>query len=525
MNTEFQFLPLTLHYRLDAVCLASLTAVACFLCRWHVRKQRPTEAFPISTCALALGLICGGALLAEWATSLANEGSPAGSSLVVVAVLRLALLLGAASIAAVVLANATALTLMRAELREHSATERELLTAKSLAEDANRAKGEFLAVMSHEIRTPLNAVIGFANLLAESDLDDVQRGYVATVTNEGARLSSLVNDILDLTKIEEGRLALERLPFAPAETSHEVLRLLGARALQKNIELRFEAQIAGPLLIAGDPLRFRQILLNLIDNGIKFTAQGSVTLFLRWTPPEAGETHGQLAVRVRDTGIGIPIEKQKALFQMFMQADTSTTRRFGGTGLGLAICQRLVSLMGGEISVASIAGEGTDFSFTLPATPVGLPGETFTPEAILGAPVGPRPRILVVDDMETNRFLLEVFLQRNGFVPTLAATGEEAIRLTAECQFDAILMDLHMPGLDGFAATQRIRAAEPPGRHTPIIALTASVAKGTRDKCLAAGMDEYLAKPLDLTKFRKLLSAFVASASSETNSSAGSATA
>ncbi len=509
MNPEFPLLRQVLLYRLDAVLLASLTIVGCILCRWHVRRRRANEAFPFQTCAFALGLVVGGALLAEWSAPLAHDVAT-GNSLTALATLRATLLLATGALVAVLLVNTTVVVLLRAELRERTATERQLLTAKAAADEANRAKGEFLAVMSHEIRTPLNAVIGFANLLADSGLDEVQRGYVATITNEGARLSSLVNDVLDLTKIEEGRLALERLPFAPAETAHEVLRLLGARAAQKNIELRFEAQLAGPLLVAGDPLRFRQILLNLIDNAIKFTPQGTVTLFLRWSAPESNKGHGLLAVRVRDTGIGIPAEKQKTLFQMFMQADTSTTRRYGGTGLGLAICQRLVTLMGGKISVSSVAGEGTEFSFTLAAAPVGLPGETLAPESTSPPAEGPRPRILVVDDMETNRFLLEVFLRRSGFVPTLAATGEEAVRLAAAQPFDAILMDLHMPGLDGFTATQRIRAAEPAGRHTPIIALTASVAKGTRAKCLAAGMDDYLTKPLDLTKFRALLASYVA---------------
>ncbi len=509
MNPEFPALSQMVHLRLDAVVVAVLTVVACVFCRLYVKRRRPGEVFSLRVCAAALAFALGGGLLAEWATMLAGEFA-ASNLLPAIVALRTTLLGGAAAAIAVLLVNSTTVALIRAELRERTATERQLIAAKAAADEANRAKGEFLAVMSHEIRTPLNAVIGFANLLAESDLDEVQRGYVATVTTEGARLSSLINDILDLTKIEEGRLSLERLPFAPAETAHEVLRLLGAPALLKNIELRFEAQLAGPLLVAGDPLRFRQILLNLIDNAIKFTPQGSVTLFLHWTPPATGVTHGQLAVRVKDTGIGIPVEKQRNLFQMFMQADTSTTRRYGGTGLGLAICQRLVTLMGGEISVASIAGKGTEFSFTLSLAPVGLPEETFAAQSKPAAPNGPRPRILVVDDMETNRFLLQVFLARNGFDPTLAAGGEEAFHLATAERFDAILMDLHMPGIDGFTTTQRIRAAEPAERHTPIIALTASVAKGTREKCLAAGMDEYLAKPLDLVKFRALLAKFVA---------------
>ncbi|MSU66349.1 MAG: hypothetical protein EXS38_09675 [Opitutus sp.] len=182
--------------------------------------------------------------------------------------------------------------------------------------------------MSHEIRTPLNAVMGFANLLSETKLDDSQRDYVATITSEGIRLSSLVNDILDLSKIDEGRLVLESLPFAPAETTHEVLRLLVTRAIEKKIELLFEAQLAGPLLVDGDPLRFRQVLINLVNNAIKFTSQGSVTLFLNWTPLDANEAHGNLGIRVRDTGIGIAADKLKDLFRKFFSGATALNRNW-----------------------------------------------------------------------------------------------------------------------------------------------------------------------------------------------------
>ena len=509
MNSATQFLRTLLGLRLDAVLVAALTGLACFYCRRYVAQRRPDQEFSRLVCLATLALAVVGAGLAEWATSLAGNLDD-GNELPAIAALRAIVLTGTLAIIIVLLVSATVTALLRAELRDRAATERQLQSARAAADTANRAKGDFLAVMSHEIRTPLNAVLGFANLLAESKLDEVQRGYLSTVTSEGARLSSLVNDILDLSKIEEGRLALERLPFAPAESALEVLRLLGARAAEKNLELRFEAQLAGPLLVAGDPLRFRQILVNLIDNAIKFTSAGGVTLFLTWSPPEPTATQGRLTVRVKDTGIGIPADKRKNLFQMFMQADISTTRRYGGTGLGLAICQRLVTLMGGEIVVASTPGEGSEFSFALPATPVALPSDPEPAEARAANPPGRRPRILVVDDMQTNRFLLEVFLTRNGFQPDLAANGEEAVKLAAERHYDAILMDLQMPDLDGYGATKKIRAAETAGKRTPIIALTASIAKGTREKCLAAGMDEHITKPLDLTKFKVILGRIIA---------------
>ncbi len=494
-------LDVLLRYRLDAVALAAAAILACYFCRRLVRRRRADQEFSPTTCTLVAVLVVAGAIVAEWIAG--SHPFPPDTRVLSLVTVRLLLLGGAAFLVGVLLVNATLLALMRAEVRQHAETERELQRAKTAADKANRAKGDFLAVISHEIRTPLNAVMGFANLLSETKLDDAQRGYLGTITGEGARLNSLINDILDLSKIEEGRLTLERLPFAPAETCADVLRLLSARALEKKIDLRFEAQLVGPLLISGDPLRFRQILLNLVDNAIKFTPRGSVTLFLSWTPPQPASAQGMLSVRVRDTGIGIPADKCTHLFQMFVQAESSTTRRFGGTGLGLAICHRLVALMGGEISVQSEVAQGSEFSFDFPAALVALPDEESAAPALAPAPRS--PRILVVDDLETNRQLLEIHLRRHGFTPILAADSLNAVHLATTNRFDAILLDLQMPELDGFAVTQRIRAAETDGRRTPIIALTASIAKGTREKCFAAGMDEHLVKPLDLRKLKTLI--------------------
>lgn len=505
MPTLPELTSLLLRYRVDAVVLAILTVAACWFCRRHVHRRNAARELSALTCVTSIALTLVGALLAEW-TSIVLDYPGTGQSHQTVLLARFTVL-GAAGLAgAVLLIAAVRLALLRAELRVHTDTGRQLQQAKVAADEANRAKSDFLAVMSHEIRTPLNAVMGFANLLSESRLDEAQRGYVSTILNEGARLGSLINDILDISKIEKGRLILERLPFAPAETGHDVMRLLGPRAGEKKVELRFEALLAGPLLVAGDPLRFRQIILNLVDNAIKFTPRGSVTLIMEWVAPEGNSPHGRLSVRVRDTGIGIPEEKARTLFQMFTQADASTTRRYGGTGLGLAISQRLVALMGGEIAVKSTAGSGSEFYFELPMAPFAIPGEPPIREGAPQLPHGHPPRILVVDDMETNRFLLEVFLRRNGYEPQLAAGGEEAVRLAQQNQFDAILMDLQMPDIDGYTAAKRIRETEQDKRHTPIIALTASLAKGTREKCLAAGMDEQMTKPLDLRRFRSLLS-------------------
>ncbi len=509
MSTFHTIITSLVEWRLDSIGVFAATMAFCAASRSYVQRHGAGQDFSGAACLSVVILSLAGALLAEWAGQVI--GYPSSASFRTMLLSRVSILGATGLSSGVVLWAAVQLALFRTKLRAHADTERQLQQAKNAADEANRAKSDFLAVMSHEIRTPLNAVMGFAKLLSETRLEESQRGYISTITSEGERLGSLINDILDLTKIEGGQLSLERLPFAPAETAHEVLRLLSARALEKKVDLRFEAQLAGPLLLAGDPLRFRQIILNLVDNAIKFTPGGAVTVFLSWTAPEGTDPRGRLFVRVRDTGIGIPAEKQKSLFQMFMQADSSTTRNYGGTGLGLAICQRLVHLMGGEITVNSEPAKGSEFMFWLSLPIVALP-ERSEEEIQSDPPFARRLRVLIVDDMETNRFLLQVFLRRHGFEPDIAKGGAEAVQLAAANPYDAILMDLQMPEVDGYTAAQLIRAAELPGQHTPIIALTASIAKGTREKCLAAGMDEYLSKPLDLDKFKRVLRRLISAA-------------
>ncbi|MBI5692444.1 MAG: response regulator [Verrucomicrobia bacterium] len=501
MHSASDLLRFLVAWRLDVLALFVVAAVGALGCRRWLRRQAAGVDQPTAGFAIAFLLLLVGGFAAEAATRMLTSAASLGTEAHLLC--RLVVLGSAAFAAGLTAWTSTRLALLRAQLRRQGLLEQELQAAKLASDEASRAKSDFLAVVSHEIRTPLNAVMGFARLLADTRLDSVQRGYLTTISSEGDRLAGLINDILDLTRIESGQLALERVPFSPADIAHEVLKLFSARATEARLELRFEAQLADPLLVTGDPARFRQLLVNLIDNALKFTPAGSVTLFLTWTAPRNRDPHGRLTARVRDTGIGIPPEKQGKIFQLFSQADSSSNRSYGGAGLGLAICQRLVKLMDGEITFTSVRGQGSEFRFSLPLAPLELAAAPacLAPEPSFARP----PRVLVVDDLETNRFLLEVFLRRHGFEPELARGGEEAVQLAGARHYDAILMDLQMPEVDGYLATARIRAAEPPGRRTPIIALTASLAKGTREKCLAAGMDEHLTKPIDLPKFRRFL--------------------
>lgn len=512
MPTPSELLPILAESRLDVMGFGLVLAGAYAGSRRYLRRRMAAQFLGRSTLPLLIAHVVLGALGAD-STRLVID-YPAVASVSTLLTARGFVWAIFTLNAMVMLGSAVRLALMRSEISHHTETERQLHEAKIAADEGHRAKSDFLAVMSHEIRTPLNAVMGFANLLEDTHLDESQRGYVTTIAREGARLKSLVNDLLDLTKMEKGRLALERLPIAPAETAHDVLRLFSARAAEKNLELRLEAQLAGPLVVSGDPVRFHQILVNLVDNAVKFTSSGTISVFMSWEAPRTVHVTGLLRIRISDTGIGIAPENLSGLFQMFTQADSSTSRRFGGTGLGLAICQRLVQLMGGEITAQSRLGEGSTFELSLPFTPVAGPVEPAPAPTSREPVLSFKPRILVVDDMETNRLLLEVFLRRSGFEPELAADGEQAITLARTKHYDAILMDLQMPAVDGYTATRRIRENEHGSKRTPIIALTASITLGTREKCLAAGMSDYLTKPLDLSRFRTVLHRLITNSAS-----------
>ena len=380
------------------------------------------------------------------------------------------------------------------------------------ARQADRAKSEFLASISHELRTPVSGLIGLMNLVLDSPLRPEQKEQIETAQVCAQSMLALLNDLLDLSKIEAGRMELEEIPFDIRQLLADCARTHAARAREKGVRLCCDVAMGLPLELLGDPLRIRQILHNLLSNAVKFTERGEIRASVDMLPMlKIGYKPLTLRMVVSDSGIGIPAEHQQAIFTQYEQGGASVARRYGGTGLGLAITRRLVELHGGEIRLESEPGRGTRFTIDLPCRPaperIDSVGESVAAQETALQECDPRP-VLLVEDNAINQKIVTTLLGKRGIPVDVAACGEQALSLLDRRSYGLVLMDVQMPGMDGLETTRRLRA-DARFQRLPVIAMTAYAMRGDRERCLAAGMTDYLTKPVSLADLIEVLARYL----------------